>query len=103
MRISDWSSDVCSSDLLDIPVGPTAKVRSVEAAKVLSTRLAVVADAFGLRMAIVQTDGTQPVGRGIGPSLEAREVLAVLQQRTEERRVGNGCVSTCRSWRAPYH
>lgn len=66
--------------VLDLPVGPTAKVRSVEAAKALSARLAGVAGEFGLRTAIVQTDGTQPVGRGIGPSLEARDVLAVLQQ-----------------------
>jgi len=66
--------------VLDVPVGPTAKVRSAEAAKALSARLAVVAGEFGLRTAIVQTDGTQPVGRGIGPSLEARDVLAVLQQ-----------------------
>jgi thymidine phosphorylase len=66
--------------VLDVPVGPTAKVRSIEAAEALSARLAAVADAFGLRTRIVLADGTQPVGRGIGPALEARDVLAVLQQ-----------------------
>jgi thymidine phosphorylase len=66
--------------VLDIAVGPTAKVRSAEAAKALSARLATVANAFDVRTRIVLTDGTQPVGRGIGPALEARDVLAVLQQ-----------------------
>ncbi|WP_163272548.1 thymidine phosphorylase family protein [Chelativorans alearense] len=66
--------------VLDLPVGPTAKVRSQEAAEALAGRLAAVARAFGLETRIVFTDGTQPVGRGIGPALEARDVLAVLQQ-----------------------
>ncbi len=68
--------------VLDVPVGPTAKVRSAEAAKTLSARLAAVADVFGLRTTIVLSDGMQPVGRGIGPALEAHDVLAVLQQST---------------------
>ena len=68
--------------VLDVAVGPTAKVRSAEAAKALSARLATVANAFDVRTRIVLTDGTQPVGRGIGPALEARDVLAVLQQST---------------------
>lgn len=66
--------------VLDMPVGPTAKVRSVEAAKSLSARLVAVAASFGLRTTLILTDGTQPVGRGIGPALEARDVLAVLQR-----------------------
>ena len=65
--------------VLDIPVGPTAKVRSPEAARALSDRLLAVAGAFGLRTRIILSDGTAPVGRGIGPALEARDVLAVLQ------------------------
>jgi thymidine phosphorylase len=65
--------------VLDIPVGPTAKVRSAEAARALSTRLAAVADACGIRTRILVSDGTVPVGRGIGPALEARDVLSVLQ------------------------
>jgi thymidine phosphorylase len=66
--------------VLDVPVGPTAKVRSAAAAAALSGRLAAVAGAFGIKTAIVRSDGTQPVGRGIGPALEARDVVAVLQQ-----------------------
>ena len=65
--------------ILDLPVGSTAKVRGKEAAARLGRDLASVADAFSLDVTTLQTDGTQPVGRGIGPALEARDVLAVLQ------------------------
>ena len=64
--------------VLDIPIGPTAKVRSVAAAERLEATLGAVAARFGLVIRCVQTDGTQPVGRAIGPALEARDVLAVL-------------------------
>ena len=65
--------------LIDIPVGPTAKVRSVEAADSLQARLLTTADALGLSLSVLRTDGRQPVGYGIGPALEARDVLAVLR------------------------
>jgi thymidine phosphorylase len=65
--------------LLDVPVGPTAKIRSHAAARALSTRLAQVATAFGLKLDVAFTDGTAPVGHGIGPALEAHDVLAVLR------------------------
>ncbi|MDA1324020.1 MAG: thymidine phosphorylase family protein [Proteobacteria bacterium] len=65
--------------VLDIPVGPTAKVRSDESAKALASFLSRVGAAFGLETRIVLTDGAQPVGTGIGPALEARDVLSVLQ------------------------
>jgi thymidine phosphorylase len=65
--------------VLDLPVGPTAKVRSDKAASTLSQSLAAVAVTFGIETRVVMTDGRQPVGRGIGPALEARDVLAVLQ------------------------
>jgi thymidine phosphorylase len=65
--------------VIDIPVGPTAKVRDLEAANSLSRRLADVARHFGLHLNVMMTDGLQPVGRGIGPALEARDVIAVLQ------------------------
>lgn len=64
--------------VFDIPVGPTAKVRSQEAGRQLSKRLRLVASRFGLTTICIQTDGSQPVGRGIGPALEANDVLAVL-------------------------
>jgi len=69
--------------VLDIPVGPTAKVRSAEAARELASRLSDVAGAFGVRTSIIVSDGTEPVGKGIGPALEARDVLAVLQAKPD--------------------
>src|SRR3546814_14045452 len=66
MRISDWSSDVCSSDL-------------VPALDVLGTT--------GSR-ADVQRCGTDQLAQAL---------------RSEERRVGKECVSTCRSRWSPYH
>ncbi|RST85448.1 thymidine phosphorylase family protein [Aquibium carbonis] len=65
--------------VIDIPVGPTAKVRSEEAAARLAGRMTAVASRFGLSATCIQTDGSQPVGKGIGPALEALDVLAVLQ------------------------
>jgi thymidine phosphorylase len=66
--------------LIDMPVGPTAKVRSAEAAQVLGDRLQSVAIALGVHVSVFKSDGMQPVGRGMGPALEARDVLAVLRQ-----------------------
>ena len=65
--------------VLDIPVGPTAKVRSRGAAEQLAQGLGAVAEAYGIEARVVIGDGTQPIGRGIGPALEARDVLAVLR------------------------
>ena len=67
--------------VLDIPVGPTAKVRSAEAAESLRRHFEDAASHFGIKLSIQITDGTQPVGRGIGPALEARDVLAVLRNQ----------------------
>ncbi len=65
--------------LIDIPFGPTAKVRTLKAAQSLSSMLITVGKALGIVVNTLVTDGTQPVGRGIGPALEARDVLAVLK------------------------
>ena len=65
--------------IIDIPVGPTAKVRSPEAAEALGSRLVAVGQALGITLRTIVTDGRQPIGRGVGPALEARDVLAVLQ------------------------
>jgi thymidine phosphorylase len=65
--------------VIDMPVGPTAKVRSGKAAESLARRLEEVGAAFGLAVRVLIGDGLQPIGRGIGPALEARDVLAVLQ------------------------
>jgi thymidine phosphorylase len=65
--------------LLDIPVGPTAKVRSTQAAEALAGNLVAVGQRLGLVVKPFLSDGSQPVGRGMGPALEARDVLAVLR------------------------
>jgi thymidine phosphorylase len=68
--------------VIDIPVGRTAKVRSPQAARALENRFDAVAKAFGITVSVVSSDGSQPVGHGIGPALEAWDVLAVLQNQT---------------------
>lgn len=65
--------------VIDIPIGPTAKVRTREQADHLEQMLTHVAFANGLNLRVVRTDGSAPVGRGIGPALEARDVLKVLR------------------------
>jgi thymidine phosphorylase len=65
--------------VLDLPVGPTAKIRDKASAERLAGMLAAVAARFGVAVRPILTDGVQPVGRGIGPALEARDVLDVLQ------------------------
>src|SRR3546814_1577557 len=72
MRISDWSSDVCSSDLVD-------------------------EDCAGLLCLLDREVCDDAVERGdVGQS-------PFRQGRSEERRVGKECVSTCRSRWSPYH
>ena len=65
--------------IIDIPVGPTAKVRHMSDALALRKLFEYVSDRLGLFVQVVITDGRQPIGRGIGPVLEARDVMQVLQ------------------------
>lgn len=65
--------------VIDMPVGATAKVRSQQDAMILKEHLEATGRAIGLKVQVVITDGSQPVGRGIGPALEAQDVLAVLK------------------------
>ena len=66
--------------VIDIPIGPTAKVRSNAAARSLGASLTAVGTALGMQVRVLESDGRQPVGRGIGPALEALDVMAVLQR-----------------------
>ncbi|VVE35917.1 Thymidine phosphorylase [Pandoraea eparura] len=68
--------------LIDVPVGLTAKIRSQYASTLFSERLRTIGRALGLDVSTYVCAGDQPVGRGIGPSLEARDVLSVLQNRS---------------------
>ena len=65
--------------LIDMPVGITAKIRSMNLARQLVDMMIAVGSEIGLNVQVRITDGTQPIGCGIGPALEARDVLQVLQ------------------------
>jgi thymidine phosphorylase len=65
--------------VIDIPVGPTAKIRSDDAFTKLKQYFTVIGKAVGLNIYVLKTDGTQPLGKGIGPALEAKDILAILQ------------------------
>ncbi len=69
--------------LLDIPLGPTAKVRKRDYAHQLRKIFEYVGDRMGIHLEAMITDGTQPIGRGIGPVLEARDVMDVLRNEKE--------------------
>ncbi len=74
-KIAAGSSHV----LIDVPVGLTAKVRSMEMAEILARYLEQTGAALGVGVRVHTSDGSQPVGRGIGPALEARDLLSVLK------------------------
>src|SRR3546814_12626094 len=84
MRISDWSSDVCSSDLWTATYSPLPSqvVRSVHVGFLLLLLFGIVANAM--------------------PERKGRLALFAAL-RSEERRVGKECVRTCRSRWSPYH
>src|SRR5512133_467152 len=65
--------------VLDIPIGPTAKVRSMPEAQRLRRLFEYVARRMHVSLVVVVTDGRQPIGFGIGPVLEARDVMRVLE------------------------
>src|SRR3546814_2430276 len=83
MRISDWSSDVCSSDLLDQQLTEEERMIRDTAEQFAQQKLAPrVLEAF-------RHEKTDPA--------------IFREMRSEERRVGKECVSTCRSRWSPYH
>src|SRR3546814_5425930 len=82
MRISDWSSDVCSSDL-----GHVVAYKSVRVSDFCGRSLNTVSSTHFL----------------VDPPDEGAVRLKTWWNRSEERRVGQECVSTCRSRWSPYH
>jgi thymidine phosphorylase len=64
--------------LVDLPVGPAAKLTSTVEAMRVRKLFEFVGDHFGIAVEAVITDGRQPIGNGIGPVLEAQDVMAVL-------------------------
>ena len=65
--------------LIDIPTGPEAKMKDKKKAKDLGEKFVKLGKRLGMKIKYIITDGTQPIGNGIGPALEARDVLMVLQ------------------------
>ncbi|MBR9679464.1 MAG: AMP phosphorylase [Candidatus Altiarchaeota archaeon] len=68
--------------LIDVPIG--RKVKTLDEATKLGERFIELGKRLGLKIRSVITDGSQPIGRGIGPSLEIRDVLEVLQGKGPE-------------------
>ncbi|OGF34061.1 hypothetical protein A2482_03485 [Candidatus Falkowbacteria bacterium RIFOXYC2_FULL_48_21] len=66
--------------VIDIPVGGTCKVRTIKQAKEIEKKFVWLGKKFGMKVRAVITPAKEPIGRGIGPALEARDVLRVLQQ-----------------------
>src|SRR3546814_17685153 len=88
MRISDWSSDVCSSDLA------------------LEDRATIgnMAPEYGATCGFFPIDEeTISYLRATGSSEERAALVEAYDKRTEERRVGQECVSTCRYRWSQYH
>src|SRR3546814_11034546 len=100
MRISDWSSDVCSSDLL-AALGCRRIYAHHHAAPDVAEALALHhAVDRGDRLGEVEAGEVELVVRLAAPVEQPLEAPAL---RSEERRVGKECVSTCRSRWAPTH
>src|SRR3546814_10836115 len=103
MRISDWSSDVCSSDLRLLP--DTWQGRATLLAKAthadLKQWLFGQLTTMGIIGAFVFV-GLMIVGVKLAPLLALISALCNFV-RSEERRVGKECVSTCRSRWSPKH
>src|SRR3546814_20035148 len=105
MRISDWSADVCSSDLSGRPAEAVA--RNIEDG---GREIAEILD-FRHSIPHLAVRPKRPTGVHVSPSgmwvpaLRGFAAPAGMREdeRSEERRVGKECVSTCRSRWSPYH
>ncbi|MFA5051456.1 MAG: thymidine phosphorylase [Patescibacteria group bacterium] len=67
--------------VVDLPYGPSVKILSKKSALEVKRKFEYLAKQFAMKIDVVMTATYEPVGRGIGPSLEARDVLRVLQQK----------------------
>ncbi len=79
--------------LIDIPIGKGAKLKNKAEALRLKSDFEAVAKKLRKHVKVIITDGSKPIGKGIGPALEARDVLRLLQ-RDEKRPLDleNKCV-----------
>src|SRR3546814_10904911 len=94
MRISDWSSDVCSSDLQRGKLRPGFRDQG---------NPVFLADARTDQAARHHQRILAHFGISVGPRQISAHIVEIKPFRSEERRVGKECVSTCRSRWSPYH
>lgn len=69
--------------VLDIPVGPNSRIKSTNEAMRLRKLVEYVGDMLSLEIDAVITDGSEPIGNGIGAVLEARDVMKVLRNKPD--------------------
>src|SRR3546814_20910827 len=105
MRISDWSSDVCSSDLR--VSSNTYTTSPSQSGEILGDRSGINLRGLGENQTLILVDGRRLSGVSAGfrpgqPNINGIPLAAVERIRSEERRVGKECVSTCRSRWSPY-
>jgi len=72
--------------VVEMPVGPTAKVHSMDVARHLERQFGAIARRFGMKLKVVKLRAYEPTGHGVGPALEARDVLRVLQRKDNRSR-----------------
>src|SRR3546814_13361280 len=107
MRISDWSSDVCSSDLIyrGTDVNPSGGTDAAITAFVKGARYDKMMEGFG--GVGVHVTSPDELSRAVNEAIDSgRPTLihpVIDEKRSEGRRVGKECVSTCRSRWSPYH
>lgn len=69
--------------LIDIPVGPTAKVSSMKEAKDWKKKFEYVGKKLWMKMSVQITEANEVIGNGVGAVMQVREVLRILQQHPE--------------------
>lgn len=69
--------------LIDISSGKGAKISSKRKARMLKKDFENISKKLGIKVKVIITDGSEPIGNGIGPALEARDVLYVLRNDTK--------------------
>ncbi len=66
--------------VIDMPVGPTTKIPNLKLAWDVERKFLYLGKRFGMKVKVKMVEAREPVGRGIGPALEARDALRVLQR-----------------------
>lgn len=69
--------------VLDIPVGPTMKIQHFKDADVIARKFTYLAKKFNMKVVIDSSEIRENAGRGVGPVLEARDVIQVLEQHKD--------------------